>query len=388
MRQAVLLVVSLFVHAAASDTIKPLFETDSVTTYDRWLWQHRNEYPRFRPFRARTGTEQSPSGWKRSYVISFTDSGTVQARYVYPDSWDDRGRVQQQMIRIVIAEDGDRLAVRRWYAPTAGSTAYDGSGRKLFDSDRELVPRFGLWFRDTRMSESTQVLNDSGLVIGVLPGASIRGASSSGDTLFVAPSRAGTIAFDRAARILWRDNVARAAPHVATISPDGREVAIAARDSVVLHDLVTGRTTVNGVDSATAARQGLQLIVWSNDGSKIAMYHADSDVPDSATLSILTRDGTLARPARRLARYYTERLFWMGDTVVLVASPYVPDMRKWTHDKPLQSGPCKVTAVTLSGKTHEWTVPGRFGQLGHWYQQGRQLGYVGSHIAVFQVPVQ
>ncbi len=390
MRWVTLLLASLLAYAVASDTIKPLFETDAITAYDRWLWDHRNEYPGFRMIRAQAGLELTPSGWTRLYAVSFTDSGTVRKRYVYPDSLDLRN-VALQMFCVSVAEDGDRFAVRRWLGPNAGTTAYDRLGRKLFDSGRDVFPRFGLWFRDIGESESTQVLNDRGLVIGVLPGASIRTASSSGDTLFVATSRAGTIVFDRNAKVHWRDDIPRSGPYVPTISSDGREVRIAARDSVVLHDLTTGITTAKAVDSAMKPRQRPDLIAWSSDGRRVAMYRIDSEVPDSATLWIVTRDGTLASPATRLAASYTERLFWMGDTAVLVASPYVPDRRQWPIGPRFEQGPCKVTTITLSGKTQELTVTGHFGELGGWYQQGRHLAYLDTQLhyfAVFLVPAQ
>jgi hypothetical protein len=388
MRQVILLITSLSVCAAASDTIKSLFESRSIPEYDRWLWHNRSDYPGLRPIRAQVGVEQSPSGWGRLYAVSYTDSGTVCNRHVYPDSWNLRSVVQ--MSPITIKEDGDRFAVRRWMGPAARITAYDRMGRKLFDSALGVVPGFGLWFRAVRGAESTQVLNDSGSVIGVLPSLSIGNMGSSGDTLFVAPSRAGTIVFDRKARVRWQDGVSRAGPYVATISSGGREVAVAARDSVVLRDMVSGMTTVRAVDSAVG-RQRLDLIAWSSDCRRIAMYRRDNEVPDSATLWTVACDGTLVGPAQRLAASYTERMFWMGDTVVLVASPHVPDMRKRMHDKPLQRGSCKVTAVVPSGKIQEWTVTGLFGRLGGWFQQGRNLAYVDtqlSYFAAFQVPMQ
>ena len=388
MRPCVFLLVSLLSLGRAQDTIKPLFETDAVTAYDRWLWDHRNEYPGFRMIRAQAGLELTLSGWTRLHAVSFTDSGTVRKRYVYADSLDLRN-VALQMPCVSVDEDGDRFAVRRWLGSSEGTTAYDRLGRKLFDSGREVFPRFGLWFSDIWTSESTQVLNDRGLVIGVLPGVSISSASSSGDTLFVATSRAGAIVFDRKARVRWRDGVPRG-PYVATISADGRAVRIAARDSVVLHDLITGVTTVKAVDSAMEQSKRPDPIAWSSDGRRVAMYSIDSEVPDSATLWIVTRDGTLAIPARRLAASYTERLFWMGDTVVLVASPYVPDRRKRPTGPRFEQGPCKVTTVTLSGETQESTVTGHFGELGGWYQQGRHLAYLDTQLhyfAVFLVPV-
>jgi hypothetical protein len=78
----------------------------------------------------------------------------------------------------------------------------------------------------------------------------------------------------------------------------------------------------------------------------------------------------------------------MGDTAVLVASPGVPGNR---GDKMYQTGPCKAFAVTLNGDMRTWMVPGRFGRLGVWYQQGRSLAYVDKdlgYFAIFQVPVQ
>jgi hypothetical protein len=81
-------------------------------------------------------------------------------------------------------------------------------------------------------------------------------------------------------------------------------------------------------------------------------------------------------------------MFWMGDTVVLIASPGVPGHR---GDKMYQTGPCVALAATLNGDTRTLTVPGRFGRLGVWYQQGRSLAYVDKdmgYFAVFRVPMQ
>jgi hypothetical protein len=227
--------------------------------------------------------------------------------------------------------------------------------------------------------------------MAVLPRVSIQAASSSGDTLIAAVSDGGTLVFDRGAHVRWRDSMFGTASRIAAISPDGRKVAVVTRDSVGLHDLVTGRSKVLGIHSATAARYRTNYVVWSNDGRRFAVYRVDWDVPDSALLWVFTRDGKAAAQPRRLEANYGENLFWMGDTVVLVASPYLPDLRKWIHQKPWSVGPCKVTAVTLRGHLQTWMVQGRFGGDDVWYQQGRHLVCVDKsrgYAAVFQVPVQ
>ena len=399
MRPTILLVVFLVACAVASDTIKPLFETNSVTAYDRWLWQHRDEYPGFRPIRARAGAEQSPSGWTRATAVFLTDSGTVLVRHVYSDSWDERGQVAPQIVRVNVTEDGDRLVVHH----PAGSTTYDRFGRKLFDGNA--YPRFNLWFRNIKTndtipemrawlahpseSESTQMLDDSGKVIGVLPRVSIWTATGSGDTLMAAVSQSGTIVFDRGAEIRWRDSMFGTASRIAAISPDGRTVAVVTRDSVGLHDLVTGSNKVLGFEAATAAPIRASSIAISDDGRRVAVrYLVGRDVADSVLLRILTSGGEELAPARRLESDYVDNMFWMGDTVVLVASPGVPGYK---GDKMYQTGTCKAFAVTLNGDMRTWMVPGRFGRLGVWYQQGRSLAYVDKdlgYFAIFQVPVQ
>jgi hypothetical protein len=398
MRPVVLLVLSLCTLAVASDTIVPLFETSSVNAYDRWLWQHRDEYPGFRPIRARAGAEQSPSGWTRATAVFLTDSGTVLMRHVYSDSWDERGQVAPQVTLVNVTEDGDRLVVHH----PAGNTAYDRLGRKLFDGDAH--PRFNLWFRDisgkdtnaerhpwsrgVKVSDSTQVLNDEGRVVGVLPRVSVSTATGSGDTLMAAVSKSGTIVFDRRARIRWRDSLFGTASRIAAISPDGRTVAVVTRDSVGLHDLVTGSNHVLGFDTATAATARARSIVWSDDGRRAAVrYLVSRDAADSVLLRVLTRDAKEVAPPLRLESGYVDNMFWMGDTVVLVASPGEPGDK---GNKMYQRGPCKAFAVTLNGGMRTWTVPGRFGRLGVWYQQGRSLAYVDKdmgYYAVFQVPV-
>lgn len=390
MRPLVLLIVSLWSLGVAQDTIKPLFETRSIADYDRWLWQHREEYPGFRRVRAQASEELTLSGWVHAVVTWFSDSGTTDKRYVFPDSLSFSKMAAVQMDLITVAEDSGRLAVRRWFGPNAGTTTYDRFGRKLFNSALEVTPNLGFWWTDISDHESTQITNDSGRVVCVLPEVTGR-IISSGDTLFVAPTRAGVVVFGGLALgILWRDGVQRDWPCAVTISSDGRKVAIAAWDSIIVHDLVTRRTAAKAVQSATGTRRGLDGIAWSGDGSRIAMYRRDIEVPDSATLWEVNRDGRLASPARRLAATYSEHLFWLGDTVVLVSSPYYPDMRGRPQDMPLSRGPCKATAVAPSGKTMEWIVPGLFGQLGVWHQQGRILAYIDtelSYYAVFQMPV-
>ena len=381
MRQVVLLVVSVLTYAAASDTIKPLFETSSIAEYDRWLWQHRNEYPRFRPVRVRVGEERSGSGWTRLTSVFLTDSGTELVRHVYPDSW--QGIRVEQVSNINVNEAGDYSVVYR----RGARTAYGRYGRKLFDSDRGIFPRFNLWFRDSESPESTQVLNDEGKVIGVLPHVSMWTATGSGDTLMAAVSRSGTIVFDRRARIRWRDSLFGPASLIAAISPDGREAAIATRDSVGLHDLMTGSNKVLGFDTSTAATARVRSIVWSDDSRRVAVrYLVGRDSADSVLLRVLTRDTMEVAPPRTLVSDYVDNMFWMGDTVMLVASPGVPE---YGGGKTYQRGSCKVFALTLTGHTQTWMVPGRFGRLGVWYQQGRDLAYVDKdmgYFAVFQVP--
>lgn len=398
MRPVVILVLSLFACAAASGSIKPLYETDSITAYDRWLWQHRNEYPGFRPVRVRVGEERSGSGWTRLTAVFLTDSGTELVRHVYPDSW--QGIRMEQVSNINVKEVGDYSVVYR----RGVSTAYDRLGRKLFDGG--VYPRFNLWFRNIKASdtvaeprpwlghaqpsESTQVLDDEGKVIGVLPRVSTWTATGSGDTLFAAVSYGGTVVFDRTARVRWRDSLFGIASRIAAISPDGRTVAVVTRESVGLHDLVTGKNKVLGLDSAAVPRYRARSVVWSNDSRRIVVWRDDRGVPDSALLSVIARNGEPTAPSRKLETDYAQNLFWMGDTVVMVASPFLPNPKKWMSDKPYHTGPCRVIAVTSRSGIQTWTVPGRFGQLGVWYLQGRSFAYVDrdrGYYAVFQVPV-
>jgi|GEM_PF-6123902 len=404
MRWFVISLAVLSASAVANDTILPLFETDSMAVYNRWLWQHRSEYPGFRLVRARAGVEQSPSGWKRPYAISFTDSGTVNTRYVYPDTWNDRVVVGPETLVqftsgpfVSVREDGDGFAVRR-YAGRSGITAYDRQGRKLFDSEREVVPKFRLWFRDTRPSQlpdgtwtdSTQVLNDSGRIVGVLPYVSIWDASSSGDTLFAAASHRGTVVFDRRARVRWQGSRLGTESRVVAISPDGQRVAVVTQDSAVLHDLVTGRDKVLDTHMATAASYQSYHVAWAHDSRRFAVHRADWDSAGSAMLWVLGRDDQAAGPPRKLDSDFSGCMFWTGDTVVLIASACHPDMWKRTSAPSFYRGPCKVSVVTPLGKTKTWTVPGRFGRYGRWHQQGRCFAYADTQMgyyAVFQVPM-
>ena len=387
MRPIALLVMSLLACVAASDTIKPLFETDSVTVYDRWLWQHRDEYPGFRPIRALVGEEYSGSGWTRLMSAFLTDSGTELVRYVYPDSW--QGIRVEQVSNINVTEDGDHVAVYHRGASAAGTTAFDRLGRKLFDSKRDIVPRFNLWFRDTRTSDSTQVLNNNGKVIGVLPGLSIRAASGSGDTLIAAVSRRGTIVFDHSARIRWQDSMFGTAPRVAAISPDGRRVAVITRDSAGLHDLATGRNKTLGLLPETATRLRFDRVVWSDDSRRFAVYRADWDVVDTALLWTFTSAGQGSSRPRKLVTNCGERPFWTGDTILLIAAPYFSDLH-WTANKEPTPGPCRVTAVAPRGGLQTWFVKGVFRWANVWCQHRRSFAYVDksrSHAVVFEVPI-
>jgi len=397
MRQILLLVVVLSSLATASDTIKPLFETSSVREYDRWLWQHRSEYTRFRPVRVRVGEECSGSGWTRLAAAFLTDSGTEFVRHVYPDSW--QGIRIQQVSNINVTEAGDYSIV---YRRVGGGTAYDRYGRKLFDG--AVYPRFNLWFRDisgkdtiahrhpwsegVSESDSTQLLNDEGEVVGALPRVSAWTATASGDTLVAAVSRSGVLVFDRRARIRWRDSLFGAASRIAAISQDGRTVAVVTRDSVGLHDLVTGENKVLGFDAAMASSVRARSIALSADGGLVAvLYRVGESAPDSLLLRVLTRDAKKVAPPRSLVSDYIDNMFWMGDTVVLVASPGVTENK---GGKMYQIGSCAALAVTLNGDTRTLTVPGRFGRLGVWYQQGRCLAYVDTQMsdyAVFRVPM-
>jgi hypothetical protein len=120
------------------------------------------------------------------------------------------------------------------------------------------------------------------------------------------------------------------------------------------------------------------------------VYRADWNVLDTALLWTFTSDGKGATQPRRLEANCGERLFWMGDTVVLVASPYFSDLR-WTGGKHPPTGPCRVTAVTLRGGLQTWMVKGNFEWDGVWYQQGRRFAYVDryrGYAAMFRVPMQ
>ncbi|MCX6843494.1 MAG: hypothetical protein NTX53_14570 [candidate division WOR-3 bacterium] len=392
MRPIILFVISLFVSAVASDTIKPLFETDSVAAYNRWLEEHRDQYPRFRPVLTKADLS--------------TDSAAGPTRQMRRDAVVPLSELVGLQVGFRdFFEDGDHCVVYHRDGRAVTSTAYDRYGRKLFETSGYIQHRFNLWFKDTtaqdsvpeqqpwrrhdQMAESTEVLNDEGEVVGVLPGLSIQGASSHGDTLIVAVSRSGTVVFDRRARIRWRDSMFGTAARVAAISPDGRRVAVVTQDSVGLHDLLIGRNKTLGIRPGTATRFRANKVVWSDDSRHFAVYRADGHVLDTALLWTFTSDGEGAVKPRRLKANCDGRPFWMGDTVVLIESPYYTDLH-WTANKQPPAGPCRVTAVPRRGRVQTWMVKGRFGEGSNWFQQGRYLASVnksGGDVVVFQVPV-
>ena len=411
MRQVILLVLSFVACAAASDTIKPLFETRSIPEYNRWLLQHRDEYPWFR--------------FVRTEYDFLTDSVAIPPRNIHRDSSlllsGELGGLQVQFRDLPTSplselgglqvgfrdfiEDGDHCVVYRRNGRSVTSTVYDRHGRKLFETSGYIQHRFDLWFRDTaardsvlgqqpwprhsQTAESTQVLNAEGEVVGVLPWLSIQGASSSGDTLIAAVSQSGTVVFDRRAGIRWRDSMFGAAARVAAISPDGRRVAVVTRDSVGLHDLVTGRNKTLGIRPGTVTRFRTSNVVWSDDSRHFAVYRADWNVLDTSLLWTFTRDGIGAAQPRRLKANCDGKLFWMGDTVVLIESPCFSDLR-WTSDKCPPAGPCRVTTETVRGVLQIWMVEGDFGWEDVWYRQGRRFASVDrsrGYAAVFEVPV-
>jgi hypothetical protein len=389
MNSAILLISILVGVAPVDGSITPLFETDSITAYNRWLWQHRSEYPAFRPTRAQATVITGSSGWTRPVVTFWTDSGTVLSRYAFPDSWDDRRMVQRQAFDCYAVEDGDYLSVYHRGSSTAKYTAFDRFGRKLFDSRRNIIRRFGRWFSSWGPRDSIEMLDDSGDVIGALPSVSIGSASSLGDTLIAASSGRTITVFDHNARIVWQGSPFGGAFQSGVISPDERRVAIVAEESLGIQDLATGNAKVLRLDRVTAAYGASGFIAWSEDSRRFALYRINSEVPDSAMLWVFTRDGKMAGKPRTLETNYARHMFWMGDTVVLVAAPFLPSPREWMYDKPYQNGPCKVIAVPPRGKTQTWIVPGRFGQYQEWQRQGRQLAYVersNGHAVVFRVP--
>ena len=220
MRQVVLLAVSLSVCAAASDTIKPLFETSSIAEYNQWLWQHRDEYPGFRPV--------------RTQADFFSDSGAALPSQVLEYYSSLKGLVGLQTSSVHYLIDGDHCVVCYGRGRVVTSTAYDLHRHRLFERTGQVHPRFNLWFRDTEDSgaawrhfhhqnppapESTQILDDDGKVVGVLPRVSAWRATSSGDTLIAAVSHSGTVVFDREARIRRRDSMFGTASRIAAISP-------------------------------------------------------------------------------------------------------------------------------------------------------------------------
>jgi hypothetical protein len=410
MKWVILSVAILAAFAAASDTIMPLFEARSVAEYNQWLEQHRDEYPNFRPVLTKddflTDSVAFPS--RNIHRDSSTSPlGEFRLRFgdlpVVPLS--ELGGLQQGQ-SCSFVEDGDHCLVYRRNGRAVTSTAYDRYGRKLFETCGHIQHRFNLWFRDTttkdsllepqpwprrsQAAESTQVIDDKGNVIGVLPRISIQGASSSGDTLIAAGSHDGTAVFDHKARVRWRDSMFGAAPRVAVISPDGRKVAVITRDSVGLHDLLTGRNKTWGVHPGTATRYRTNRVAWSGDGRRFAVYRADWHIPDTALLWTFTSGGKGAARPRRLKANCGDRPFWSGDTVLLIASPYFTDQR-WTANKQPPAGPCRVTAVTLRGGVRTWFVKGSFEWDDVWYQQGRSFAYVDrsrGYAAVFEVPIQ
>jgi hypothetical protein len=391
MRPIILMVLSLFACAAASDTIQPLYETSSTSGYNQWLLQHRTEYPEFRQV--------------LTQADFFNDSGATLPSQVleYGEKMKDLVGLQTPMERYLI--EREHCIVSYGQGQVVTSTAYDLHRHRLFERTGQIYPRFNLWFRDTEDStaawrhfhpeipsppESTEVLDDEGKIVGVLPRVPMRLATSSGDTLIAVVSQNGTLVLDREARVRWQDGMFGTAPRVAAVSPDGQKVAVVVRDSVGIHDLVTGTNRVLGIPSSTVMGHRYHFVVWSSDSRHFAMYRADSYGPGSAMLWVFTRDGRSAAKPRKLDANYGEQLFWMGDTVVLATTPYVDSLQERLRDKHWFVGPSRVTAVPLRGRGQTWIVKGRFGEGSDWFQQGRCLASVCKSVGdavVFQVPV-
>jgi hypothetical protein len=388
MKHGVTLLVAALALAAARDAIKPFFEAGSIAEYNRWLAEHRDAYPDLRPVGTHPGL--------------FTDSGAVLPSKVLEYQRESEHFVAPQTPYVRFVSDTDHCVVHYGYGPDAATAAYDRHGRKLFERPGYVQHRFNMWFAATRGSvaskrvlhpelpaepESTGVLGDNGEVIGVLPGAVVWLATSSGDTLVAAASDGGALVFDREARIRWQDSVLGGATGLVAISPDAHKVAAVARDSLVVHDMTNGADRVLRIPSATLAGRRTNLLVWSRDSRRFALYRADSYGPGAAMLWSFTSDGKAATKPRRLDANYGEQLFWMGDTVVLATTPYVDSVEERLRGKHSFAGQVRITAVPLRGRVQKWMVDGRFREGSQWSAQGRCLACVADYYAaVFEVP--
>jgi hypothetical protein len=308
---------------------------------------------------------------------------------------------QVPFVRFV--NDSNHCVVHYGSGPNAATAAYDRHGRKLFERSGYVQHRFDMWFVGTEGSvasrrilhpelpsapESTAVLDDDGKVVRVLPSAVVWRATSSGDTLIAAASSGAALVFDREAKVRWQDSMFGNATRLVAISPDAGKVAVVTRDSVCIHDMTNGTDKVMSIPSVTVTGHRTHLVAWSSDSRRFAIYRADSCGPSAAMLWVLTKDGKMAAKPRRLDANYDERLFWMGDTVVLATTPYVDSLPERLRGKRWFLGPSRITAVPLRGRVQTWMVDGRFREGSEWFAQGRCLACVsGGYAAVFEVPI-
>jgi hypothetical protein len=251
--------------------------------------------------------------------------------------------------------------------------AYDRYGRRLFDDhdNRLETGASGRWFRWVFARECLEMLDDSGKVVSVLPSQYPARTLYTGDSVFAAYANKNLVLFDRNGRTLWRSSTLMS-PIGAAVAEHGEAVAATTTDSLVLHDLATGKTAVLPHDAAWS-HYGWPQMAWSSGARLLAVYQGSKTSQDSGRVMVMDRGGNTVRPSRPLRAYQVRALLWLGDTLVLpgqdVDTAGMDPRQSWG----IVTDSCLLSLVLPDGGQRQLVVHGKFRPRDDWHASSPYL---------------
>ena len=365
------LLLSAFVLGSAGDVkLRVIVDATSPGAYNRWVWQHKAERPRFPTVYITWDGMRQRGEYVWPAVSFWTDSGPLLTHRILPDSQP----VALQMAPVcLISRDFDQLTVRSGINELA---VYDKFGSKLFvDPHRErLAP--GRWERHVLdPSPRTVLLDDSGKVLSTISSSGrVRRILYTSDSVFALDADSTVVLFDRNGRVLWRSHRLQS-PFAAAIADNGCAVAAATNDSLVIYSSAHARTVMLPHDGEWE-RFGGPIMAWSADGQRLAIYQGSKSSWDSGRVFVVNTEGRLVRPARNMRLYNVRALLWMGDTLVFPALNVDVSHRDPRFNYSVSADSYVISFLPPRGDASRGTIHGKFDLHGTWIVSGQHLAYM------------
>lgn len=371
MRLLLILVVAAAAIAVAADSasVTLAFSGHGASAYDKWLYQNAKEYPGLSPIYVQIDSEAKGAHRTYSYWVSFLDdSGAVVLKRTFTGVREPRpvnGHVKSYYV--YTPGSGDALFV----SPEVGLTiAYNRSGDSVFTSTAgDIQGDGGLYLRQFLDEEgcvckdAIEVLDTRGAVASTIRGPvgpSVYAHVWSCDkvhALCISDTVGQIMVMDKGGKTLWQGGLGSATAADVAISDDGRFVAAATWDSLIIRDIQAGKTVGRPLRKGGLGKFLGPRVAISPDDRYVAVARFHALAHDSVLLDVFTPDGAVActtlalRTGMVMGVGFVEGNVWMVARALEYTEAGVLHMPRRTQSS---DEPYRVVMVGLDGQTRTW----------------------------------